>query len=377
MVMIKGSSVVYGVCGIGNGHTHRSLPIIEYLLEQGAKVGLFAYGQSLDILESYLGINPNIRIFPVDVPYLIGVPEGLDFKASAAREKQLGRSPSRNLEAMAGANDFLGAPRLVLSDYEPVSAQFAYAHDAPLLTVDQQSKFLLKDFDQPIGQYTCTDEQMRLRMFFPKAERRLVCSFFRYGSIHTGTKTLDNAIQWCGPILRESILRVPKSTNRRIGEHLVVYVSPQGGFGAEEVRKLSLELPERRFELFAPADNWIADPPHNLGVRRQGDPEFLPLLTEASGLISTAGHTLISEAMYLGLPTLAFPLPLYEQQLNAAVIAENGFGMASDRLTSDVVGTFLSRTSTMRTAILEDKNILMRQDGCADVIKVLESILNH
>lgn len=373
--MIRGSSIVYGVCGIGNGHTHRSLPIIQILLQQGARVALFAYGQSLAILGAAFANNPKVRIFPVDVPYLLGTPAGLDFAESAAREKQLSRSFARNLEAMAGAQAFLDAPQLVLSDYEPTSAQFSYAYDVPLITVDQQSKFLLKELYGPIGHYTCIDEQMRLRMFFPTAERRLVCSFFRPDSGIAGTRGLENAVQWCGPILRDAIRNVSLKKDLPFREHLVVYVSPQGGFGPEEVRNLSLALPEQRFELFAPSTDWISDPPKNLGVHRQGDSNFLPLLTEAKGLLSTAGHTLLSEAMYLGLPTLALPLPLYEQQLNATVVGDHGFGMAADQLTPEVVEVFLSRTNEMRRTILEDQKVLMRQDGRADVIKVIQSCL--
>jgi uncharacterized protein (TIGR00661 family) len=375
MVMIKGAPIVYGVCGIGNGHSHRSLPIIESLLEQGARIALFAYGQSLAILGAAFAKNSQVRIFPVDVPYLIGVPEGLNFADSAEREKHLGRSIAQNLESMAGAQAFFGAPRLVLSDYEPTSAQYAYAYDAPLVTVDQQSKFLLKAFDKPVGAYTCTDEQMRLRMFFPKADRRLVCSFFRYNSLEDTDNDLENSVQWCGPILRDAIRSSCRPKDRQIGDHLLVYVSPQGGFGPDDVRTVALELPEQRFELFAPADNWIPDPPKNLSVHQQGDSNFLPSLTEAKGLITTAGHTLLSEAMYLGIPTLALPLPLYEQQLNAAVLDENGFGMASEELTSDTVRMFLHRSSVMREAILLDKSVLMRQEGCKEVLRIVESYL--
>jgi Glycosyl transferase family 1 len=68
----------------------------------------------------------------------------LDFAASLdAAQNQHINFFQENIAAMAQAQKMIGKPDLVISDYEPVSAQYAYAYDAPLITVDQQSKYLI------------------------------------------------------------------------------------------------------------------------------------------------------------------------------------------------------------------------------------------
>lgn len=74
---------------------------------------------------------------------------------------------------MQRADEFLGRPDLVISDYEPVSAQYSYALRIPLVTVDQQSKYLLADSREmpTFGDLTPNEEIARLSLFFPKAYR--------------------------------------------------------------------------------------------------------------------------------------------------------------------------------------------------------------
>jgi hypothetical protein len=45
------------------------------------------------------------------------------------------RSLGQSNEAIAKALDKLGKPDLVVTDYEPISAQVAYATQAPLVTI--------------------------------------------------------------------------------------------------------------------------------------------------------------------------------------------------------------------------------------------------
>src|SRR3972149_4745327 len=57
--------------------------------------------------------------------------------------------------------------------------RFGDNKNVPLVTSDQQSKFLFGDFPVTLGGFTYEDEVKRLSMFFPKADKRIACSFFR------------------------------------------------------------------------------------------------------------------------------------------------------------------------------------------------------
>lgn len=48
----------------------------------------------------------------------------------------------------AATKEFGGGLDLVISDYEPISAQYAYATGTPLITSDQQSKFTFLPYEE-------------------------------------------------------------------------------------------------------------------------------------------------------------------------------------------------------------------------------------
>jgi uncharacterized protein (TIGR00661 family) len=71
---------------------------------------------------------------------------------------------------------------------------------------------------------------------------------------------------------------------------------------------------------------------------------FLQDLAECKAIISTAGFTLTSEAIYLKKPLFAVPLRRhYEQYFNAKYVRENGFGDFSEKPTSEELMNFLGR----------------------------------
>lgn len=43
---MRKAKILYGVCGIGMGHTYRQLPLLDNLAAE-AEIVLFAYGESL------------------------------------------------------------------------------------------------------------------------------------------------------------------------------------------------------------------------------------------------------------------------------------------------------------------------------------------
>jgi len=60
--------------------------------------------------------------------------------------------------------------------------------------------------------------------------------------------------------------------------------------------------------------------------RPEGD--FADALSRCKGVIAPAGHQLLSEALYLGKPVLAFPQKgQYEQKVNARMLEKSGYGI--------------------------------------------------
>lgn len=355
-------TVLYGICGIGNGHFYRQLPIITKLLDiKQLRIIFFAYQNSLSLLKKHFSANPNVHIFEVNVPYYKGDTVGLNFQET----KQLNRNFNFdiNFEAFSLVQKTTPTVDLVISDYEPFSAQLGYAYNAPVVTIDQQSKFFTRNTPESINGFTCTDEIMRLGMFFPKATR-LACSFFNVEPA--------NDVQVYPPILRNEL----KEFNLfSINNKIVVYLSAQDGFFQEKEDFIAIL---RKFENTT-FDVYLKDAIRaevcNINIYPHGCASFDTNLTTCSAVIATAGHSLLSECMFLKKPVYAMPMQLYEQQLNAKIIGDNNLGVNRNALFAPDLEYFIKSLEEYRYNI-ETTNSLNRGDGLHGILKSVQSLLH-
>lgn len=376
---MKNKKILYGVCGIGMGHTHRQLPLLD-ALSRDNRIVLFVYGESLSFYEEHFAGSETVTILRVAVPFYVGNAAGLDFAETARRIKASGIDyQAINLAAMEEAQMLIGKPDLVISDYEPVSAQYAYAHGVSLVTIDQQSKYLAGDFGLVLGGQTCLDEVARLRLFFPQAAARIACSFF---AVPQEDKAEAEKVLFFPPVIKPEIVRLKELRDKRRNKEggsqsVLVYISSQREFvqQMDEVMAVLSQAPQCRFHLFVKElpEALAQSAPANVKLYRHGDRRFHDVLGECSGLITTAGHSLLSEAMYLGIPCFLIPLAVYEQQMNAHVVAENGFGICAEALTAPLLGQFLAGLPAYAEAIARDKTVLVRGSGEGPILEFLRS----
>lgn len=365
---MRNRKILYGVCGIGNGHTYRQLPIIERLASCNTIV-IFAYGSSFRRFRHRFKDNPNVTTIEVAVPYYVGNRRGLDFLATAhyaqlAKENYV----AKNARAMHKASRLIGKPDVVISDYEPVCAQYAYAYGSTLITIDQQSKYLAGEFPKELGGQRFADEVMRLRMFFPTASLRLACSFFAVKHSRQGLP-----VTIIPPVLRPEIVHI-KSHRQTDRKTILVYLTGQHGFAQSplQIARILGRHQAYTFYVFVPKPELgLQAGPRNVTFHAHGSPEFDRILSRCAGLISTAGHSLLAEAMYLGLPVYAMPLPLYEQQMNAAVVANHAFGMSLPKIDVNAVGDFLRQLGRFGDNIAADTRVLLRTNGLSDILQLI------
>jgi uncharacterized protein (TIGR00661 family) len=370
---INQPKIVFGVCGIGNGHTNRQLPLIEYFARK-AQMVIFGYGESYKYFSRKFEGSTSVKVIPVEVPFYVGNRQGLDFKATAHHPANQKDFEAINNIALDEAQNFLGSPHLVVSDYEPVCAQYAYIYNAPLVTIDQQSKYLWGDFPD-LGETSCNDEIARLRKFFPKAAKRIATSFF---DVKPKDKP-DEAVKMYPVILKDEITSLRRETGRRTNL-ILLYLSSQQPFGQslKEIVDICETQEETDIHIFAPEK--IIKGSQTAGKRvkiyRHGDAAFYSTLKSCTGIVSTAGHTLLSEAMHLGIPVYAIPFKeLYEQQMNAKVINDNGFGISHHCIDETRISEFVQQTSSFMRAIKEDCEVLLRGSSQQAIIKELEKCI--
>ncbi len=333
---------------------------------------IFAYGDSLKFFLAYFADHENVRVTEVAVPYYVGSKAGIDFAATAKRALDTGINYTAvNNQALNEAHKYLGNTDLVISDYEPISAQYAYAYNVPLVTIDQQSKYLSGDFPTQLNGHGYIDEVERLRLFFPKAAARIACSFFTVPK-RIGTEK----VLLYPPILRDEVKAMGGKLAKRNPKELLVYLTAQVGFGQNpaQIVEILASQPAMRFHVFIPktTDAATIKGSENVSLYQHGDQDFTKILSSCAGIMTTAGHGLLSEAMYLGIPVLALPLPLYEQQMNAQVIEANGFGMLAPALNPETLNRFARNLPQFARAIKTDQQILLRGDGQQEIKTFLE-----
>ena len=219
---------------------------------------------------------------------------------------------------------------------------------------------------------TYVDELVRLRMFFPTAAARIACSFFHVPQLPNSEK-----VYIYPPVLRSDF----KVNEIRKQSELLVYLTAQHGLEQTHSSLIDVLAKESStiFHVFLPNNTCLQmETPNNIKLYRHGDDSFKALLETSAGVITTAGHGLLSEALYLGVPVLALPLPLYEQQMNAEIIQKGQFGLSSPSLTSDILKQFIENLTSYTNNIKADTKLLLRGDGQQQIIDFIEQqFLKH
>lgn len=376
---VQGKKILWGVCGIGLGHTNRQLPLIEHLRQRN-KIVILAYGESLKAYRKLFAADANVTVLPVAVPFMVGSATGLDFAASAQLAANKALDPQVNLHSLGQVQESIGTPDLVISDYEPVSAQYAYATGAPLVTINQQSKYLIGDFTQAIDGLSCLDEVARLHLFFPYAAARIAVSFFGVEKKANGELDYQSPVQLYPPLIKDEVrqLKVKRQaaseqTGAAPRPSLLVYLSSNRELDQplEEILGELAKVKEADFDVFLPAEVSVSAGA-NIRLHKSGAASFLPALASASGIISTAGHSLLCEAMYLGIPCYVMALPVYEQAMNAQVIERHGFGIKRKAVHEGDLRQFLAGLPAYRKAIAKDDKVLLRGSSHESLIRYLE-----
>jgi uncharacterized protein (TIGR00661 family) len=359
--------IVLGVCGFGLGHSTRQRPILEGLLARGHEVILVTDDQSHEFFSALFPQVPNARVY---VPVIHTTPHGLDFHATATDPRNAQpEAHSAFWEACGLVERRFGTPDLVISDYDMVSAQMAYLFGAPLVTLDQQTKFLGYDCP-PIGAFTPQEHRMRLGFFFPKARARVATSFFKVGY----APVAEYPVTVIPPILGHDVKDLIPAPEQGL---VTVYVSAASHItqSVDELLDIFAKFPDHRFTCFVDAQ--AAAVPGNVTLMGSDRPSFIDSLRRSAAVISTAGHNLITEALYLHVPMFLLPFAHYEQQLNARIVSDEGLGCAAPRLSEANLAAFFDTLDVYRRRGLDTTEMYDRFDGDSVFLDMVEALLNE
>lgn len=352
-----------GVCGIGYGHCTRQLTLAKKLRAAGHKVRVVGFGNVPQFFKQH-----GFHAEQVWVPFLPEGKAGLDYAASVKRNI-LTALPGLIQNRKVRQKVFkAGIPDAFISDYEPVTARMAYATNRPLVLLDQQSKLRYWNFD-PIGRYNREADAKRLSLFFPTFTKSFVVSFYNLPPIS------DTRVEVISTPLPESICNAtPKYDNS-----IVIYLSSYGGAGTrqniDDICAVFESIPDYNFKIYqSPGEPLKQNHRKNVEFKQFCRDGFIEDMINCSGIVSTAGHTIISEALYLKKPIFVLPLVTFDQQLCAEIIEKERLGMRADYITRENMLRFTNSLPELRQRICNCSRLLKCGDPLTKVVDFLENL---
>jgi uncharacterized protein (TIGR00661 family) len=223
-----------------------------------------------------------------------------------------------------------------VSDYEPSVARAAHELGVPLVSVDNQHRFVhakLSGISWPLKLYAFLAGQFT-EYLVPDPDKVVISCF------HSESETDTGCVRFVPGILREAVESAEVSNEG----FLLVYARPS----VSEQMLSVLERVNCQVRVYGsvagPCKDSLADKSNFTFCELS--PRFVDDLAHCSRLISTAGHQLLAEARFFQKPVLVVPEPMqYEQYINAWYAEQLGMGVRcrDNRLSEKIVFDFLEQ----------------------------------
>ncbi|MBR1413066.1 MAG: hypothetical protein IJ574_00145 [Bacilli bacterium] len=358
---LKTKKILVGICGIGNGHINRQICGIKVLLKNNYEVLVATESCKIQTIKDTF---KNVKVIELNIPWIVCNENGFDFKETLNKYNDIDLF-KKFLEFGNKIEQSLnGKPDLIISDYEPNVAQYAYATCTPLITMEQQSKFLYLE-ELKLKEYSIKEEIYRINYFFPKFDKKIISSFFPID-------IKNNKIVQVSPIITEIKRKKIKK------DFIIVYLSPYSDSDKYdklinilgEIKNINFKVYSKNYETYINRFNFINVEFSNFNKNFKKD------ISQGSALITTGGHQLISEAISIELPLYVIPLNTYEQHYNAHMV--NYYNLGSNNvLTKDNIIDFISKRELYRNNIKKYKDKYYTKKWENTFIDTVKELLNH
>ena len=339
-------NILYGVNGEGSGHSSRAREVITHLQSRGHKVHVASFDRGLRNLQN------DFDVTEIDGLRLTYVENRVRYGKTVLRNFRNLPHAARSIRALQKKAESWNLD-LVITDFEPVSCHVGHKLGLPIIAIDNQH--LLTDAEityPPEYRKEAAAAKIVTRLMTPRADAYLVTTFFTPAVTKRHTFLFP-------PILREAILRA-RPTEKA---HALVYVTSP----AQELADL-LRTVRQRFVCYGFNREGVDG---NLTYRKPSLDRFFEDLCTCRAVIANAGFSLISEALHLGKPYLAWPVRRqFEQVFNAFYVAKMGYGAYWDDLYKERVESFLFNLADYR-----EKLRTYPRSGNAALLAKLDSLI--
>jgi len=311
------AKILYGVCGEGSGHSSRAKEIITHLKAKGHEVKILSYDRGLKNLSQHFEVEEISGLsFHYEKNEVKFIPTIFD---NAIKLPKFQQSIKKVLEI---TDEF--KPRIIFSDFEPISCVAANMKNLPLISIDNQHRLINTKIEYP-KKYSLQAEAAKAvtRAMIFNSKACLVISFDRPPIINEKTFLFP-------PILRKEVLETKPTDS----DYILVYLTSPSQKILEILKSIRKKFVVYGFNKDRQDSNLI--------FKKASQDGFLKDLAACQGIVANAGFTLISEALYLGKPYLAWPAKnQFEQTFNAYYVDKLGYGKFWEELNKEKIEAFL------------------------------------
>jgi uncharacterized protein (TIGR00661 family) len=285
--------ILYAIQGTGNGHVTRARDIYPELCKWG----------EVDILLS--GVQADVKLpFPVKyklhgASFIFGSQGGVDMKATAKAQRPL-----------TLIRDILRLPvkdyDLIVNDFEPVSAWACRLRGKTCVSLSHQWAVIQPSSPLPASR-----------------DRKGSVVLKRYAPVSAG---YGFHFQAYGPNIYPPVIRGEvRALKPTDAGHYTVYLP---SYDDATLVNALMQFPGARWQVFS-KHNRQPVTEGNVSVQPIDNAAFLQSMASSSGVLCGAGFEGPAEALYLRKKLLVIPMAnQYEQQCNAAALAEMGVSVA-------------------------------------------------
>lgn len=311
-------NILYGVNGLGYGHSSRALVIAKYLEDIGHNVKIVANDDAYRVLKD--------KFDCIESHGLKTVFKKNSVKNFATVVKNIQYFP-RNVSSKIKFKDEFQKfnPDLCITDQEPIVAEFARQSKIPVISIDNSHALINLENKLPMKhQKDFIIAKQILQITTGRVNHYIITDF-------TDSIPIKKNVTKIPPIVRTEVQKLKPKYNGPV----LVYLSKGDENSLEPLKNFENE----KFVVYGFDKNYKVG-----NIEFKTREHFLRDLEDCKCIIGTAGFSLISEAIYLNKPYLAVPLKgQIEQIFNAIQIEKAGFGAMSKKITEKDVGYFFYR----------------------------------
>lgn len=319
------AKILYGVAGEGFGHSSRSELIGQRLVEAGHNVFFAASRKSYNYLKSTF--NRKVQpVYGLSFHYHDGRVHPMKTIIQNLTGLREGVPTNRRLFSKI-ANNF--KPDIVISDFEPFSAWWAWGNGVPCVSVDHEHLLTCCELDkEPEFWKERFLANAVTRGYHTFADAYVILNFFQ-------TPIKNKRATLTPPVIRDSVRRFPIETK----DHIVMYSTDGGQKMQQRLHEMMRRFPDQQFYVYGFNQHRQMG---NCLFKETSTNNFLKDLATCRGVIATAGFSLLSECLHFQKPMLLVPVQdQYEQILNAYYIEKLRLGHRSNTLNHASIDRFL------------------------------------